>query len=242
VRHEAGSSIFAVEVGFELGGRQFTYSDGISADTRRDYGVFGAPMASIAIELYPAAGTTIPVLKHLGITGGYARAFGLSSSTEGGEPAATTYQRISAGLRGRIPLGGPTGPVLGIGGGIRMVMFDIEEPALLTGEVPDVSYLALRGGIDGRIPIGRVGLLMGFDWLEPLSTGEVYGRFRDASVHGIGATAGLAVRVTGGFEMRLIGEYSRFFSDFGPVLGDAYVAGGALDQYVGIRLAGAYVE
>ncbi|UQA58180.1 hypothetical protein [Polyangium aurulentum] len=242
VRHEAGSSIFAVELGFEVGGRQFDYSDGLSPDTRRDYGVFGAPMASIALEVYPAAGTDIPVLKHLGITGSYARAFGLSSSTEGGEPAPTTYQRISAGLRGRIPFSGPKGPVLGINGGIRMVTFEIEEPALLAGEVPDVDYFALRGGIDGVIPIGRVSILAGFDWLEPLKTGEVYGRFREASVHGIGAMAGVGVRIAGGFEVRLLGEYSRFFSDFNPVLGDPHVAGGALDQFFGIRLAGAYVE
>jgi len=242
VRHEAGSSIFAIEVGFEVGGRQFVYSDGLSPDTRRDYGVFGAPMASVGLEVYPAAGTKIPVLKDLGITGSYARAFGLSSSTEGGEPAPTTYQRISAGLRGRIPFTGPKGPVLGINGGIRWVTFEIEEPALLAGEVPDVDYLALRGGIDGVIPIGRVSILAGFDWLEPLKTGEVYGRFREASVHGIGAMAGVGVRIAGGFEVRLLGEYSRFFSDFNPVLGDAHVAGGALDQFFGIRLAGAYVE
>lgn len=242
VRHEAASSIFAIEVGFEVGGRSFDYSDGISPDTRRDYGVFGAPLVAASVELYPAAGTGIRVLKDLGLTGGYARAFGLSSSTEGGEPATTTYQRISGGLRGRIPLGGPKGPVLGIGGGVRWVTFEIEEPALLAGEVPDVSYLALRGGLDTVIPISRVAILASFDWLEPLQTGEVYGRFRDPSVHGIGASAGLAVRLGGGFEVRLIGEYSRFFSDFGPVLGDPHVAGGALDQFVGVRIAGAYVE
>jgi hypothetical protein len=39
VRHEAGSSILAIELGFELGGRQFTSSDGISPDTSRNYGV-----------------------------------------------------------------------------------------------------------------------------------------------------------------------------------------------------------
>jgi hypothetical protein len=132
--------------------------------------------------------------------------------------------------------------VLGINGGIRMLTFEIEEPALLAGEVPDVDYLALRGGIDGVIPIGRVAILAGFDWLEPLKTGEVYGRFRDASVHGLGAMAGLGVRVGGGFEVRLLAEYSHFFSDFGPVFGDPHVAGGALDQFFGLRLAGAYVE
>jgi hypothetical protein len=242
VRHASGSSLFSVEVGFELGGRRFTYSDGLSPDTRRDYKLFGAPMASIQLEVYPAAGTGIRFLKDLGITAGYARAFGVSSSTEGGDPASTTYQRISAGLRGRLPLWGPEGPVIGFNGGARILTFEIEEPVALKGEVPDVSYIALRGGVDGRFPIGPVALLAGFDWLFPLKSGEVYDRFTGASVQGLAVTAGLAARVGAGFEVRLWGEYSRFFSNFDPVLGDAHVAGGALDELVGIRLAGAYVE
>jgi len=38
-----------------------------------------------------------------------------------------------------------------------------------------------------------------------------------------------------------MGEYTRFFSDFNPVVGNSHVAGGALDQLVWIRLGAAYV-
>jgi hypothetical protein len=241
-RHLAGSSIFSIELGFETGGRSFKYSDGLSPDTTRDYSILGAPMGAVELELYPAAGTGIRVLKDLGITGGYARAFGLTSATEGGEPVPTTYQRISAALRGRIPINGPAGPVIGLSGGIRILTFDIEEPPLLKGETPDASYFALRGGVDTRIPIGPVGLLLGFDWLQPLQSGEVYSRFTGARVYGLNASGGVAVQVGLGFELRLLAQYSRFFSDFNPVQGDAHVAGGALDEFFGLRLGAAYVE
>ena len=43
------------------------------------------------------------------------------------------------------------------------------------------------------------------------------------------------------WEGRLVGDYERYFYSFGPTPGDAYVAGGALDQFFGGRLAIAYV-
>ncbi|MDI3283021.1 hypothetical protein [Polyangium sp. 15x6] len=241
VRHQAGSSIVSAEVGFELGGRVFTYSDGISGNLRR-YDVYGAPVGAVQVEVFPAAMTTIPVLRDLGISAGYARAFGLQSATEGGEPVSTVYQRITAALKYRIPLSRPTGPVIGVLGGVRWQTFAIDAPGALGDQVANVDYLAIRAGVDGWIPIGPVAAILGFEWLEPLTTGAVYDRFSGPKVHGITAAAGLAVRFASGLQIRLTGHYDRFFSDFDPVLGDAYVAGGALDQYFGVRLGLAYMD
>lgn len=241
VRHQAGSSIVSAEVGFELGGRVFTYSDGISGNLRR-YDVYGAPLAAVQVEVFPAAMTTIPVLRDLGISAGYARAFGLQSATEGGDPVDTVYQRITAALKYRIPISRPTGPVIGVLGGVRWQQFQIDAPGDLGKQVANVDYLAIRAGVDGWIPVGPVAVLLGFEWLEPLTTGAVYERFSGAKVHGITAAAGLAVRFESGLQIRLTGHYDRFFSDFDPVLGDAYVAGGALDQFFGVRLGLAYMD
>ena len=240
-RHLAGSAFASIEVGFEAGGRWFSYSDGLTAGLR-SYSVPFAPMLAITGEIYPAAGTTIPVLRDLGITVGYARAFGLASATEGGSLMKTVYQRVSGALRYRLPFSRPTGPVLGISAGALWQTFHITELPEVAGQVANVDYLALRFGLDGRIPLGSLSLLAGFDFLEPLSTGEVYDRFTGAKVHGIGLMGGLAVGVASGVEIRVAGEYRRFFADFDPKLGDANIAGGALDQYMGIRLSGAYVE
>ncbi len=241
VRHEAGSSIFSVEVGVEAAGRFFDYSDGISTNLRT-YNVFPAPAFFVGAEVYPAGWTTVPVLRDVGLTVDYARAFALQSATADGTPIGTVYQRFSAGLRVRIPISRPTGPVIGVFGRYYRHTFIADEPQALKGQIPNVDYSAIRAGVDARFPLGRPAIVVGFDWIEPLSTGPVYARFTGAKVHGIGAKLGLDVKIASGFELRVAAEYSRFFSDFDPVLGDAYVAGGALDQYLGLRLSGAYVE
>lgn len=241
VRHEAGSSIFSVEVGMEAAGRFFSYSDQITTNLRA-YDVIPAPVVYAGLEVYPAAWTTVPFLRDIGLIGSFARAFALQSKTKDGDPIDTVYQRFSAGLRVRIPISRPTGPVIGVSGQYYLHTFQVDEPPELAGQIPNVDYRAIRAGVDGRIPIGRAAIVAGFDWIEPLSSGPVYDRFSGAKVHGIGGKLGVFMKLASGFELRFTADYSRFFSDFDPVLGDAYIAGGALDQYIGLRLSGAYVE
>ncbi len=241
VRHEVSSSIFGVELGLEATGRFFRYSDGITNNLRK-YDAFPAPAFFVAAEVYPAAMTTIPVLRDVGIIGSYSRMFGLQSKTNDGSPINTVYQRYSVGLRVRIPISRPTGPVFGVSGQYYVHTFQVDEPPELEGQIPNVNYSAIRAGADARFPLGRTALTLGFDWIEPLSSGTVYDRFTAAKVHGVGGKLGFVIKIASGFELRMAAEYSRFFSDFDPVLGDSYVAGGALDHYLGLRLSGAYVE
>ncbi|WP_433933878.1 hypothetical protein AB3662_05540 [Sorangium cellulosum] len=236
--HEAGSALFSVELGVEFIGRWFDYSDPRTQNLR-PYSVFGQPALSIAGEVYPLASTDIAVLKGLGITASYARALGLNSAVGDGDPISTTYQRINLGLRERLSIGEAS--QLGISAGLRFLTFEIEAPADLARTVPNVSYTLFRAGLDGRFPVGPVALALGAEYLMPLSSGAVYERFQGASVQGIGAMAGVMIPVATGIEARVLAEYARFFSSFQPEQGDAYIAGGAIDQYLGLRLAGAYV-
>ncbi|MGK3966647.1 hypothetical protein WMF01_39345 [Sorangium sp. So ce1667] len=237
-KNEIGSALFSVELGVELVGRWFDYSDPRTQNLR-PYGVFGQPAISVSGELYPLASTNIAVLKGLGITAGYAQALGLNSAVGGGDPISTTYQRINLGLRERLSLGEKS--VLGISAGLRFLTFEIDAPADLARTVPNVSYTLFRAGLDGRFPVGPVALGLGAEYILPLSSGPVYERFTEASVQGIGALAGVMIPVATGIEARLLVEYARFFSSFQPEQGDDYIAGGAIDQYLGLRLAGAYV-
>jgi hypothetical protein len=243
-KNAVASALFSVEAGVEIGGRWFFYSDAITANAR-PYQVFGQPLIAAGAEIYPLAGTSLPVVNGLGLTVAYARALGLSSKLEAGADSfGTTYQRLTAGLRLRFPIEeGPEALIVGASAGLRLLEFSYSPPENLVPVVPDVSYTLLRFAADARAPLGPVALLAGFEFLIPLSDGKVYDRFRDASVLGIGLGGGLAVPipVLAGLEARALVEYARFFSSFGPVLGDPYVAGGALDQFLGIRLAAAYV-
>ncbi|WP_437916309.1 hypothetical protein WME73_16470 [Sorangium sp. So ce302] len=236
--HDPRSALFSIEAGVEFTGRWFDYSDPVTQNLR-PYDVFGQPALSISGEVYPLASTDIPVLKGLGITAGFMMAPGLNSAVGDGDPIGTTYQRINLGLRERLSIGESS--VLGISAGLRLLTFEVDAAEALASTVPNVSYTLIRAGLDARVPVGPVALALGADYLFPLSSGPVYDRFAGASVQGIGAMAGVLVPVTTGVEARLLVEYARFFSSFEPAIGDRYVAGGAIDQYLGVRLAGAYV-
>ena len=49
---------------------------------------------------------------------------------------------------------------------------------------------------------------------------------------GVDVGAGVAYPLPRGFEVALRARYTRYFSAFHPVPGDASVAGGALDEYI----------
>lgn len=244
-KHQFGREMLVGELGLEIGGRFFGYKDALTANLR-PYNVFGQPLLALGVEFYPLAGSTTPVVKDLGLTLAYARALGLSSETEDGALSLpTTYQRFSVGLRGRINVGeGAEAIIVGVSGGLRLLQFELEAPAErpdLAAELPNVSYTLLRLGVDVRAPVGPVAILGGLEYLAPVSYSGAYERLTDPSVGGTGLNLGVAVPITPGIEGRVMLEYMRFFSSFTPLVGDPYVAGGALDHFLGIRFGGAYV-
>jgi hypothetical protein len=238
-KNKMSTALFVASLAFEIGGRRFAYSDPITANTR-DYDVFGAPMPSIAAEIYPAAGTTIPFVRDLGLTGSFSRAFGISSATKSGTKLGTTWMRAGGGLRARFRPGSNDGPMIGINGGINFTSFTFDAPAALTASTPDVTYASLRGGIDARIPFWRMAVLLDAGYDGALSAGTVQDRFTGAKVGGLDFGAGFAILIAAGFEARLTAHYTRYFYAFDPVPGDAYVAGGALDEFLGLGIGVAY--
>jgi hypothetical protein len=130
--------------------------------------------------------------------------------------------------------------VLGINGGINFTSFTFDGSATLATSTPDVTYVSLRGGVDARIPFWRMALLLDAGYDGALSAGAVYDRFNGATVGGLDFGAGFAILIASGFEARLTGHYTRYFYSFDPVPGNAYVAGGALDELLGIGIGVAY--
>lgn len=240
-----GRELLSVSAMFDLGGRWFSYTDGVTPNLRA-YDVFGAPGFRLGAELYPLAGTDIVVLKDLGFTGGFGMALGLSSETQGSEgtepqEVTTSWLRVDAGLRLRLRTGSEKAPVLGLHGGFSMDRFELEADGALGDEVPSVGYSFLRVGVDGRIPIGPVALGLFFDYLGAVSAGAVYDRFTGASIGGIALGGSFIVPIASGFEIRVGAEYDRWFYAFEPSIGDTFVAGGALDEYLHLSLGPAYV-
>jgi hypothetical protein len=236
---EVNTAIVIANLAFELGGRRFDYKDQLSPNTS-SYSVLGVPMPSVGIEIYPAGGTTIPFVRDLGLTMSFAHAFGISSTTDDGTAVDTGWTHLAGGLRARFRPGSVKGPMIGVNGGIDYLQFNFDTQAAIKGSVPSVTYASLRGGVDARIPFWRMALLLDFGYDGALSAGDVYTRFRGSSVGGIDLGVGLSLALGAGFELRLRSHYTRYFYKFHPNVGDPYVAGGALDEFLGFGLGVAY--
>jgi hypothetical protein len=249
-----GDEIFNVGGTFDLGGRFFSYNDGITRNLR-DYDVFGSPGFALDAEVYPLTTTRIPVLKDLGIFGDFRINF-LGSETNDGKEVSTSWNRFDVGLRYRLTFTTVDTPdtklfQIGFRGNLGRDGFVLTtDDVTLAQESPSVDYFFLRGGIDTLIPLGPVYLKLFFDYLGALGKGDVYDRFSNellapggsASIGGIDLGGGAIIPLgSTGLEIRATAEYIRWFYAFEPVRGNTYIAGGALDQYVHLNLGVGYV-
>ncbi|MBL9028602.1 MAG: hypothetical protein JNL21_40800 [Myxococcales bacterium] len=241
-----GEEIFHINASFDIGGRWFGYSDPITTNLR-DYSVFGTPGISARAQVYPLAPLQIVVAKDIGIHGEFRIAPVISSETSDGTEVDTQWMRFGGGLQYRIPIPGPEDNpfVLALKGSFLREVFTMEATGAgaeaLNTEVPSVAYSLMRVGLDGRFPIGPVAITAFGGYLGSIDSGAVYDRFREPSIGGIDVGGGLTVPIALGFEARLQAEYTRWFYAFAPVPGDAFVAGGALDEYVHLEIGPQYV-
>ncbi|WP_437280091.1 hypothetical protein WME90_05885 [Sorangium sp. So ce375] len=235
----AGTALFSAGVDLEIAGRTLSYSDLLS-ENLRTYEVLGVPMPCFRGELYPLARSAIPVLRDVGVELSYARAFGLDSEGAGGASVSTSWSRLHAGLRGRYRPAGQGGLILFAGGGLRWTDFDIESTGDPSRDAASVSYLALRLGVDGRLPVGPVALEAGGGYQAPLSMGALASHFRAPSAGGVDLRVAVAAPLASGIEARAGASYARYFYDFDSEPEDAYIAGGALDQLFSVQVGVAY--
>lgn len=239
--HNAGTSLFALTAAFEAGARMVAFTDAISLNIR-PYQVIGAPMFHVAGEAYPAAATGIPVLKDIGVAARFSMALGLSSATQDGtSTTSNTWYRFRGGLRWRFRPGSDTGPILALAGDFGVDSFTFGDAGALSGSVPSVEYQYLRAGAEVRLPVGPVAFELSGGYRGLLGIGETGERFTDPQAMAFDAGAGFVVLLPAGFEARLSADYTRVFYAFAPVPGDAYVAGGMVDEMLGARVGVTYV-
>jgi hypothetical protein len=239
-RGSIGKALFEVEVGTEAAGRNFVYNDGISQNLR-SFTAFPMAMLKVNAEGFPL-GDSATFLRDLGIVGSYARSLFLTSAVQSGSNIDTTESSYFIGLRFRIHPTSDPGLIIGVSDGYASqgVSFG-STTAVITSQIPAVSCSGNRLAVDARIPVGRLSLRAAVGYRAIFDSGTISGRFRGSSAGGIDAEAGAAFELARGWEVRAIADYERYFYSFKPVPGDAYVAGGALDQFFGGRLALAYI-
>jgi len=233
-------SLFDGEIAADAAGRRFTYHDGLTSNLR-SYTLDATPMLGVSAEFFPLAGAS-GFLRDVGLLGGYSRSVFLQSAPSGGPTLSAVESSYFAGLRVRIHPDGDSGFVLGISDAYADQAFDFDSiGGSIDAQVPSVDYRSNRAALDARIPLGPLTLLAAAGFRVVLDAGEVSQRFRSSTVEGVDGELGVAFAIAAGWELRVIADYQRYFYSFKPAPGDAYVAGGALDQFYGGRLALAYV-
>ncbi len=240
---DVGAAILDASLGMDVGARHFSYSDPVTPNLRR-YDLDLGPAVAAAIEVYPLAATELLVLRDLGVTGDVRRAFALGSRAPSGEAVSTTWMRYDLGLRARTRVGarGAHAVLVGASASYGREAFTFADAPAGTADLPSAAYSFARARLDARVPLGPVALVAAAAYLFVLDAGDAAARLRDTHVGGVEARLGVALPFGGPFEARLGAEYTRFFYSSAPVPGDAYVAGGALDQLMRGELALAYVR
>jgi hypothetical protein len=229
--HAVSTTFADIEVGGGVAGRRFDYRNGIApyAYTVRKPAM---PTGAIAAELYPLAGTG-SLWGDIGFVAEYSVLF--SSSWDGTNPTA-----YGAGMRARIHPGPDSPVLLRITVGYEFNRFGPEDAAEY--RVPDVTYRAVRTGVDARIPLGHFSILAGTALRAVIDPNDISLQFYGPHGVGFDAQAGGTVMFLPHFEARLAGSYTRYSFSFGPPPGDTFRPGSAIDQLFGALLAVAYVN
>jgi hypothetical protein len=236
--HTRANAYAVLGAAMQGGSRHFSYVDRLTP-TLRPYDLFVAPLFAIHGEIYPLSNMSIPVVSGIGAVGDYARAFGIGSQDSAGNQVGTSWQAFDLGLRERLALGSSV--ILGVDLGYGDDDFAFDTPVTPTAQLPSTHYKTFRAGLDGRYARSSLSAQASASYLDVLSTGDFGTLFPRTSVGGVEASLGVSDAVTPSVEVTLAVVYTRFFYNLAPVPGDAYVAGGALDQMATVSLGLAYL-
>lgn len=241
-RQAAARIEVAVLASLDVGRRDFTYSDPVGA-LPQAYRLAAVPLGTVGMDVYPFASTGVPVLQDLGVRGRFSRAFAVGSATTQGAHLDTRWMRYGGELRERFLLPASRFREVGVAVGIDVDDFALQTDRDVGALVPAARTVSLRVGGDTRVFVTRkVSVLAGVAYLMTLSRGQIYDRFRAPKVAGLDGDVGVAFRLTASIELRLAGRYTRYFASFAPQVGDALVAGGALDQQFQVGLGVRYAH
>jgi hypothetical protein len=202
------------------------------------YSLNVGPLIAGTLEAYPFAALGSGPLSHVGIVGQIQHSVGVSSGSTTGTSFPTTEAQYSGGLRARF---WPGASEIGVTAGGGVEGFDVAASGGLTPTLPNYDYTFVSASADARVPLGSaVSILARGGYMQVLSNSLAQtGYFPRATAAGVDGQLGPAVALTDLIELRLMGEYRRYFFSMNPKPGDPHVAGGALDQYAVVTLQGA---
>jgi hypothetical protein len=198
------------------------------------YQLYGTPVFGGALALYPLAAVSNGFVANLGLAAEWQRTAGFDATLSGQQVSASS-DRLAAGLRLRLPIGPSE---LRVTGEYGRQYFRFGALPGQASPIPNYDYDFLLAALDARIVFGDFALLLGGGYIGVLQNGIAdSGYFPHSQVAGIDGQLGGAFALTEVVELRLVGDYQRFFFSMESRPNDVHVAGGATDEYLSIILA-----
>lgn len=235
-----GPAAVDIEADFRIVRRTLEYNDDLDGDLR-NYELKAGPGVALKFQYFPGAHFTDGLGAQFGIDFEWERVFKFDSKRDDGASFPTQSQQFLIGLRWRYPTG-RWEPFVVADYGVHNFEFGVSGPPVPgednTAGVPGVRYEFFRIGGGFRVALGKndtfiLGANIALRGVFRVGGIGTYAWFPEAKANGmdLGLVFGFALPL--GFEIRIGGDYRRYWFDLNPVAPDPpYVAGGALDQYL----------
>ena len=235
-----GPAAVDIEADFRIVRRTLEYNDDLDGDLR-NYELKAGPGVALKFQYFPGAHFTDGLGAQFGIDFEWERVFKFDSKRDDGASFPTQSQQFLIGLRWRYPTG-RWEPFVVADYGVHNFEFGVSGPPVPgednTAGVPGVRYEFFRIGGGFRVAMGKndtfiLGANIALRGVFKVGGIGTYAWFPEAKANGmdLGLVFGFALPL--GFEIRIGGDYRRYWFDLNPVAPDPpYVAGGALDQYL----------
>jgi outer membrane biosynthesis protein TonB len=234
---KVGANVIDLFAGVHFFSRTFDYNQKYVANNKLPLQKHNVTMPAPVIggEYYP--------IEYLGLAGSFEYTKIAASQYAGGN-YNTVLMHYWVGLKPQLPLQDVViQGLLAYGNQSMSIEVDAKDPG--EPQVPKVSYNHVKAGAAVRLPLSSlITLFGGANYMHMLNLGDVTTKlyFPGATAVGGEAHAGLAVSLpwATGLEGRIVGDFRRIAFNMNSLPSDQRIAGGAIDQYLGISLQVAY--
>jgi len=220
-------------VGAHVYGRKFEYNKSLQGG-QQAYSLPAVPAPTIALDYF--------FTRNIGITGSFEYAIMLISEDKPGFKYTTSAMGFSIGGKYRHYLGNTelNASVAYAGNSFKITPEGTDKTP---PQVAAVDYQQIKAGAGVRIPFGdKFAIVGGGAYLHLLSMGELGGKddtyFPGATGRGGVGYAGFAFALPwmSGLDARVVGDFRRYVFSMNSIKEDPRIAGGAVDQYMGVNI------
>jgi hypothetical protein len=237
-----------IEADFRVVRRTLSYNDVLTPEDLPDYTLNAGPGVGLKFQWFPGAHATAGVGAQFGLDFEWERLFAIDSKSADGITFPTEAQQFLVDFRWRYPVK-RWEPFLVIGYGSQTFRIGVASDSSgnpVTPGVPGVKYQFVRVGAGFRVEVGKKNLVVlggNIAFRGVFDVGGIGSQawFPQAKANGMDTGILIGFALPKGFEVRLGLDYRRYGFDLNPVPPDApYVAGGALDRYLGFTVGFAW--